>query len=35
MNASVVRSGYVGTTLAACLTDLGHDVTALDQPSIE
>ncbi|WP_254840529.1 UDP-glucose 6-dehydrogenase AglM [Natronomonas marina] len=30
MNASVVGSGYVGTTLAACLADLGHDVTAVD-----
>jgi UDPglucose 6-dehydrogenase len=30
MNVSVVGSGYVGTTLAACLADLGHDVTAVD-----
>jgi UDPglucose 6-dehydrogenase len=30
MNVSVVGSGYVGTTLAACLADLGHDVTAID-----
>ena len=30
MNASVVGSGFVGTTLAACLADLGHDVTAVD-----
>ena len=30
MDASVVGSGYVGTTLAACLADLGHDVTAVD-----
>ncbi|PSP85100.1 hypothetical protein BRC83_04115 [Halobacteriales archaeon QS_1_68_17] len=30
MKASVVGSGYVGTTLAACLADLGHDVTAVD-----
>lgn len=30
MNASVVGSGYVGTTLAACLADLGHDVLAVD-----
>jgi len=30
MNVSVVGSGYVGTTLSACLADLGHDVTAID-----
>jgi UDP-glucose 6-dehydrogenase len=30
MHASVVGSGYVGTTVAACLADLGHDVTAID-----
>ena len=30
MKASVVGSGYVGTTLAACLADLGHDVVAVD-----
>jgi UDPglucose 6-dehydrogenase len=30
MNVSVVGSGYVGTTLAACLADLGHYVTAID-----
>jgi UDPglucose 6-dehydrogenase len=30
MNVSVVGSGYVGTTLAACLADLGHEVTAID-----
>ncbi|WP_281194048.1 UDP-glucose 6-dehydrogenase AglM [Halorubrum sp. F4] len=30
MNVSVVGSGYVGTTLAACLADAGHDVTAID-----
>ena len=35
MNVSVVGSGYVGTTLAACLADLGHDVVALDRPGIE
>lgn len=27
---AVVGSGYVGTTLAACLADFGHDVTAID-----
>lgn len=30
MNVGVVGSGYVGTTLAACLADLGHNVTAVD-----
>jgi UDPglucose 6-dehydrogenase len=30
MNVSVVGSGYVGTTVAACLADLGHSVTAID-----
>ena len=30
MDVSVVGSGYVGTTLAACLADLGHAVTAVD-----
>jgi UDPglucose 6-dehydrogenase len=30
MDASVVGSGYVGTTVAACLADLGHDVVAVD-----
>ena len=35
MKVSVVGGGYVGTTLAACLADLGHDVTTVDQLSIE
>jgi len=26
MNVSIVGSGYVGTTIAACLADIGHDV---------
>lgn len=30
MNLAVVGSGYVGTTLAACFADLGHQVTAID-----
>lgn len=30
MDVSVVGSGYVGTTLAACLADLGHRVTVID-----
>jgi hypothetical protein len=30
MNASVVGSGYVGTTVATCLVDLGHDVVAIN-----
>jgi UDPglucose 6-dehydrogenase len=30
MDVSVIGSGYVGTTLAACLADLGHDVVAVD-----
>ena len=30
MHVSVVGSGYVGTTVAACLADLGHEVTTVD-----
>ena len=30
MDVSVVGSGYVGTTVAACLADLGHTVTNVD-----
>ena len=30
MNVSIVGSGYVGTTVAACLADLGHDVWNVD-----
>jgi len=35
MHASVVGSGYVRTTFAACLADLGHEVAALDRPGIK
>ena len=30
MNVSIVGSGYVGTTVGACLADLGNDVRAID-----
>jgi len=30
MHLSVVGSGYVGTTIAACFADLGHDVVNID-----
>ncbi|NEU55660.1 UDP-glucose 6-dehydrogenase AglM [Halorussus sp. MSC15.2] len=30
MNLSIVGSGYVGTTVAACLADYGHEVTNVD-----
>lgn len=30
MQVTVVGSGYVGTTLAACLADAGHDTVAID-----
>ncbi|AAG18685.1 UDP-glucose dehydrogenase [Halobacterium salinarum NRC-1] len=30
MRVSIVGSGYVGTTVAACFTDMGHDVVNVD-----
>jgi UDPglucose 6-dehydrogenase len=30
MQISVIGSGYVGASVAACFADLGHDVTAID-----
>ena len=30
MDLTVIGSGYVGTTIAACFADLGHDVTNVD-----
>ncbi len=30
MEVSIVGSGYVGTTVAACLADMGHDVDNID-----
>jgi len=30
MHITVIGSGYVGTTIAACFADIGHQVTAID-----
>jgi len=30
MDVSIIGSGYVGTTVAACFADLGHDVVNVD-----
>ena len=30
MDMSIIGSGYVGTTVAACFADLGHDVVNID-----
>ena len=30
MDVSIVGSGYVGTTIAACLADVSHQVTNID-----
>jgi len=30
MDVSIVGSGYVGTTVAACLAEMGHDVVTID-----
>ncbi len=30
MHLTVIGSGYVGTTIAACFADMGHEVTAID-----
>jgi UDP-glucose 6-dehydrogenase len=30
VNVSVIGSGYIGTTHATCLAELGHDVVAID-----
>jgi UDP-glucose 6-dehydrogenase len=30
MHLSIVGSGYVGTILAACFADFGHDIVTID-----
>jgi UDPglucose 6-dehydrogenase len=30
MQLSIIGSGYVGTTVAACFADFGHDVVNVD-----
>ena len=30
MRLSIIGSGYVGTTVAACFADLGHEVVNVD-----
>lgn len=30
MRISIIGSGYVGTTIAACFADMGHDVVNID-----
>ena len=30
MHITVIGSGYVGTTIAACFSEFGHEVTAID-----
>ena len=35
MDVTVVGSGYVGTTVAACLADLGHGVVTIDRMDVD
>jgi len=37
MRLSIIGSGYVGTTVAACFADLGHDVVNgdIDESTVE
>jgi len=30
MHITVIGSSYVGTTIAACFAEIGHEVTAID-----